>query len=111
MEYQKKFKACSFIFLQAVYELSGPVWKSLWRYISFLHASLLNFMFCDSFEKLYFLRDPMIVTPYCHILYNKIIKCCILHGDPFQYMHNWWGGHSSRMRSMKIWSLQRTFST
>ena len=34
----------------------------------------------------------MIVTPYCHILYTKIIKCCILHGDPFQYMHNWWGG-------------------
>ena len=37
---------CSSICLQAVYQLSGPVCKSTWRYTSFLHASLLHFMFC-----------------------------------------------------------------
>ena len=29
---------CSFICLQAVYQLSGPVCKSTWRSASFLHA-------------------------------------------------------------------------
>ena len=38
---------CSFICLQAVYQLSRPVCKSTWRYMSFLHASYLHFMYCD----------------------------------------------------------------
>ena len=38
---------CSFICRHAVYQLSGPVCKSTWRYNPFYSASYLHFMFCD----------------------------------------------------------------
>ena len=34
---------CSFICLQAVYQLSGPVCKSTWRYFASYSASYLHF--------------------------------------------------------------------
>ena len=63
MEYQLfylifVFSACSFVCLQAVYQLLGPVCKSTWP---FLHASHLRFVLCDRFLVLLksynFLRD------------------------------------------------------
>ena len=38
---------CSFICLQAVYHLSGPVCKSIWRYFASYSASYLHFTLCD----------------------------------------------------------------
>ena len=38
---------CSFIRLQAVYQLSGPVCKSTWRYFASYSASYLHFTLCD----------------------------------------------------------------
>ena len=43
----KKFSVCSFICLHVIYQLSGPMCKFTWRYISFLHASHLHFMLSD----------------------------------------------------------------
>ena len=46
MENQFFVSLCSFICLQALYQLSGPVCKSTWRYSSFFHASHLHFTLC-----------------------------------------------------------------
>ena len=38
---------CSFICLQAVYQLSGPVCKATWNGCPSYSASYLHFTFCD----------------------------------------------------------------
>ena len=38
---------CSVIYLQAMYQLSGPVCKSTWRYSASYSASHLHFTLCD----------------------------------------------------------------
>ena len=52
---------CSFIGLQAVYQLSGPVCKSTWSYCASYFASHLHFTLCDWFlvhlKSYNFLRD------------------------------------------------------
>ena len=48
--FPKKFKfvsLCSFICLQAVYQLSGPVCKATWSGCPSYSASHLHFMLCD----------------------------------------------------------------
>ena len=48
MEHQIFFVSlCSFIYLQAVYQLLGPACKSTWIYFASYFASYLHFMLCD----------------------------------------------------------------
>ena len=50
--FPKKFEfvsLCSFICLQAVYQLSGPVCKATWSGFPSYSASHLHFTLCDCF--------------------------------------------------------------
>ena len=53
-----------------MYQLSGPVCKSTWRYTAFLHASYLHFMFCDDFNSYNFLHDCYRSSLTCSIYQN-----------------------------------------
>ena len=105
MEYQvfpnflKKFffaSLCSFICLQAVYQLSGPVCKSTWNGCPSYAATHLHFKLHDWFlvhSKSYnFLRDRYRwSSPPTAAFY--IPKCCKLHDDSFPlYCANGGGG-------------------
>ena len=67
---------CSFICLQAVYQLSGPVCKAT-------RNGCPSFCFLLSFHALWLISCPleklprslpMIVTPYGHVLYTKMLQ-------------------------------------
>ena len=72
---------CSFISVQAVYQLSGPV-CSLLEIIM-----LLTFISCfvSPFEKLQFFPRslPIIITPYSHDLYTKMLQVATIR---FRYI-------------------------
>ena len=70
---------CSFICLQAVYQLSGAVCKATWNgypsysLLTFISRFVIDFL---SIRKVIISPRslPMIVTPYGHVLYTKMLQ-------------------------------------
>ena len=73
----KKFvfaSLCSFICLQAVYQLSGPEYKSTWSGCPSYSASYLHFIFVIDFLSRKVIIFSVIATDDCHPLRSRSIR-------------------------------------